>query len=352
MLLLVLLAGAGSVGAEVLARHRDSAFAVRSALVLVTAGILLIGLALSGVGSLPVLVAGMGVYGLGLGANDAASNMQAVAVEHSVGRPMMPSFHAAWTAGGLVATLGAIALPDLRFGTASVVLALFPLGLAFAPFLRRDHGSEAADPSDLGVPWRLIMLVGLGLVLFYTVDTAVTAWGPVYLSSDQVFTDPPTSPAMYALATLPYLVATLLARSGGRPGHGPLRCTERRAAGLGRRVRRARDRRLRARGRVAGGRGRVLRRRARRGRGRAAGLLGRCPGRRARRPDRPGGAPGPGRCRRGAVQPVQLRRRPARCGAHRVVGTSTLRIGFAVPMVLVLGLLPLARHFATVGAPE
>ena len=35
-----------------------------------------------------------------------------------------------------------------------------------------------------------------------------------------------------------------------------------------------------------------------------------------------------------------------------VVGTSTLRIGFAVPMVLVLGLLPLARHFATVGAPE
>jgi MFS family permease len=35
-----------------------------------------------------------------------------------------------------------------------------------------------------------------------------------------------------------------------------------------------------------------------------------------------------------------------------VVGTSTLRIGFAVPMVLVLGLLPLARHFATVGAPD
>ena len=33
-------------------------------------------------------------------------------------------------------------------------------------------------------------------------------------------------------------------------------------------------------------------------------------------------------------------------------GAVTLRIGFAVPMVLVLGLLPLARHFATVGAPE
>ena len=33
--------------------------------------------------------------------------------------------------------------------------------------------------------------------------------------SDDVFTDPPTSPAMYALATLPYLVAVLLARVVG-----------------------------------------------------------------------------------------------------------------------------------------
>ena len=29
------------------------------------------------------------------------------------------------------------------------------------------------------------------------------------------------------------------------------------------------------------------------------------------------------------------------------VGTNNLRVGFAVPMLLVLGLLPLARHFAT-----
>ena len=35
-----------------------------------------------------------------------------------------------------------------------------------------------------------------------------------------------------------------------------------------------------------------------------------------------------------------------------VVGTSTLRLGYAVPMVLVLGLLPLARHFATAGPTD
>ena len=80
---------------------------------------------------------------------------------------------------------------------------------------RATTAAEAEDPTALGVPWRTIALVGLGLVLFYSVDTAVTAWGPVYLSSDAVFTDPPTSPDLYALATLPYLVATLLARSLG-----------------------------------------------------------------------------------------------------------------------------------------
>jgi fucose permease len=217
MLLLVLLAGAGSVAAELLARRGDSALSLRFALVLVAVGVLVIGQASRGEGSLPLLALGMAVYGLGLGANDAAANMQAVAVEHRLGRPVLPSFHAAWTAGGLVATLGAIALPDVSIATGSLVLAVFPIVLLRAQFVRRDHGapSTAPDPGAVGVRWRTVWLVGLGLVVFYAVDTAVTAWGPIYLSSDDVFTDPPTSPAMYALATLPYLVAVLLARAVG-----------------------------------------------------------------------------------------------------------------------------------------
>jgi MFS family permease len=55
----------------------------------------------------------------------------------------------------------------------------------------------------------------MGLVVFYTVDTATTAWGPLYLASDTVFEDPAHSASLYALATLPYLVATLLARAAG-----------------------------------------------------------------------------------------------------------------------------------------
>ena len=204
------------------------------------------------------------------------------------------------------------------------------------------------------MPWRTVVLVGLGLVLFYAVDTAVTAWGPVYLSSDAVFTDPPTSPAMYALATLPYLVATLVARSVGRPATARFGAPDRRAGS--------------ARSTAFVGLAVVVFAPASVWQVAIVGffvvglgvaviaplvVLGGRPGRRARRAADPARAPGPGRRRRRPVQPVQLRRRPA---SGRCSPASSARArcgsGFAVPMVLVLGLLPLARHFATVGAPD
>ena len=86
---------------------------------------------------------------------------------------------------------------------------MVPLVVLFAPFLRRDHGlSEAA--SQVAVPWRPIVLVGLALVLFYMVDTAATTWGATYL--DDTFSAPED---LVALATFPYLVASL-ACSGSR----------------------------------------------------------------------------------------------------------------------------------------
>jgi MFS family permease len=352
MLLLVLLAGAGSVAAELLARRRDSALALRVALGLLGVGMALIGLAARGSGVLPLLVVGMAVYGLGLGANDAASNMQAVAVEHLLGRPVLPSFHAAWTAGGLVATVGAIALPGVGVAAGSVALAVLPVVLLAAPFLRHDHGSDPApaDPAAVGVRWRTVVLVGLGLVIFYAVDTAVTAWGPVYLSSDAVFTDPPTSPAMYALATLPYLVAILLARAVGDAATarfgapavvrlGALTAFAGLAVlvlapasvwqvavvgffvvGLGVAV--IAPLSFSAAARVAG--------------------EGADPVRHRQRVDAV------------VARFNQFNYLGALIGSvlTGVVGTSTLRLGYAVPMVLVLGLLPLARHFATAGPTD
>ena len=215
MLMLVLLAGAGSVAAETLARHVDSARTLRLALFVIAIGFVLIAAGVRGDGSLPIFVAGVATYGLGLGANDAASNMQAVALEHRLGRPVMPSFHGAWTAGGLLAT--GLAFVPVSFPAMVVTLTLAPLAVVAAPLLRREVPAIAAPATteQLGIPWPRILLVGIALILFYMVDTSATAWGPVYLSSPRVFDTPPTNTSMFALATLPYLAATLLARVFG-----------------------------------------------------------------------------------------------------------------------------------------
>ena len=201
---MVLLAGVGSVLAEVVAGRSSSAVVVRLGLVVATLGFatLLVAPAFG------VFVAGLAAYGIGLGLVDASSNMQAVTVEHLYRRPILPSFHAFWTAGGIVATLITLATSGVAIGPALLPLLVLPVAALAAPFVTRDRVPAAGEPLD--VPWRKIVLLGLAMVLFYMVDTAATTWGPVYLDGTL---DAPTGLA--ALATLPYLVATLLARGIG-----------------------------------------------------------------------------------------------------------------------------------------
>jgi MFS family permease len=203
LLMMVLLAGAGSVAAERLARHRPSERLLRTGLLLVAAALPVITLA----PTRPVFVVGLAAYGIALGVIDASSNMQAVALEHRYGRPILPSFHGAWTAGGITGAIVTLATSELPLGAAAALLVV-PLGVAFAPFLERDDGPVDASLPD--VAWRPILLVGLGMVVFYLVDTASTTWGAVYL--DDVFDTPE---GLVALATFPYLVASLVMRLSG-----------------------------------------------------------------------------------------------------------------------------------------
>ncbi len=190
MLMLVLLAGVGSVLAETLAKRIDSARTLRLALGVIALAFVVLRLGARGGGACSrSTLPGLALYGVGLGANDAASNMQAVAVEHRIGRPVMPSFHAAWTAGGLLAT--ALAFTPMSLSTTVLVLVLAPLATLAAPLLRRDVPTVASpSTTELGVPWSRILLVGVALILFYMVDTSATAWGPVYLSSDERLRQP------------------------------------------------------------------------------------------------------------------------------------------------------------------
>lgn len=156
-----------------------------------------------------MFVAALAAYGVGLGVVDAAGNMQAVAVEHAAGRPLLPSFHGAWTFGGLLGAGLTLAVPGLGPAAAVTVVPLLAAGAPLLPRSAQGQQHEAVR-SDVEIPWRQIVLVGLGMVVFYMVDTAATTWGPTYL--DLAFATPDRA---VALATFPYLLATLVMRLAG-----------------------------------------------------------------------------------------------------------------------------------------
>jgi predicted MFS family arabinose efflux permease len=202
LLMMVLLAGVGSVVAETLSKRLDSATLLRGGLLLIAVAVPI----LTTAPAMGIYIAGMAMYGIGLGVVDATTNMQAVAIEHRYARPILPSFYGAWTLGGVVGSALALAFGDGPLWL-DAFLGVVPLVVACLPFLPRA-GVVEADTS--GIPWRPIILVGLGMVLFYMVDTAAQTWGPTYL--DDVFHAPSH---LVALAIFPYLVASLLLRFAG-----------------------------------------------------------------------------------------------------------------------------------------
>lgn len=335
LLLVVLLSGAGSVLAEAFARRRDSATLLRAGLAVVAGSVPVLVLA----PSFELFIAGMAAYGVGLGMVDATSNMQAVALEHRYDRPLLPSFHGMWTLGGVLGAGLTLLTADLPFATTSL-LALVPAVVLLAPFLRRDRGPAPAPAG--AVPWRPIVLVGVGMVLFYMVDTAAATWGPTYL--DTTLSAPSS---LVALATFPYLIASgvvrlvgdgVVARFGTTPvlQLGGLLASAALAVVvfaptwqvavvgfslLGAGVAVIAPLSFSAAARIAGG----------------TGL--------------------DGAARHARVDAVVARFNQfnyvgALLGSvlTGVVGADNLRLGFAVPMVLILGILPLARFFAAAPA--
>ncbi len=204
LLMMVLLAGLGSVVAETACQRVDSAAILRTGLLGIAVAVPVFAVA----PDRAVFMASMAVYGVSLGAVDATTNMQAVALEHLYERPILPSFHGSWTLGGFLGSAVALAMGHLPVSATGVV-AILPLAVAFAPFLRRAQQQVSARP-QVHVPWRPIVLVGLAMVLFYMVDTAAFTWGPQYL--DKVF---PTPSALVALAVFPYLLASGAVRLSG-----------------------------------------------------------------------------------------------------------------------------------------
>ncbi|MDC7121450.1 MFS transporter [Cellulomonas fimi] len=177
--------------------------------------------------SFAVLALGFAVYGLGLGLVDAGTNMQAVSVQRVYGRSLLTGFYAAWSVGGIAGavlvsvTAGRTPVEPVAFVLWSGILvaAAAAVLVASAGWHPGRAGGAAADPTgdvstDVGgrVPWGPVLLLGLGVVAYYVADTAVSTWSTIYLG-DVLAATARVAPLGYAA----YLATTLVSRVAGDP---------------------------------------------------------------------------------------------------------------------------------------
>jgi MFS family permease len=218
-----LLAGVGTAIADRVSRSHGSGTALRLSLATIGVAVLVIGLS----PTLLPFVAGFAVYGVGVGGVDASMNMQAVALQHRYGRSILTSFHAAWSAGGIVGALYTSGTEKLELSLplVLVVAAGAILGVAASIGGRiaastSGVGSDGADRSadaalDVlaspgAAPWRPVLMLGLAVVCFYVADSGTSSW-----SSDFLHEVLDASKSVAPLAFAGYTGASLVSRLVG-----------------------------------------------------------------------------------------------------------------------------------------
>jgi MFS family permease len=127
------------------------------------------------------------------GALDVAMNTQAVAVETRYGRPIMTSFHAYWSLGGLTGAAlgGMVAAGGMSPLTHFCLAALFLGGLnivgALPRLLDADEASARKERKVAAVPWKFAWpprtLLALGVVAFCIMmgEGAMADWSAIFL---------------------------------------------------------------------------------------------------------------------------------------------------------------------------
>lgn len=167
----------------------------------------------------PLGVAAFALYGVALGMVDASTNMQAVAVQRAYGRPLLSSFYAAWSVGGIAAALLsavdgdrlAIEPVTLIFLAATPVAAL--ASVLVARNGRRSHDAEPVAVDDTPgshVPWRAVGVLAVAVVAYFAIDNGTQTWSTSYLK-DTLGAASWVAP----LGAAAYLGTTLLSRLVG-----------------------------------------------------------------------------------------------------------------------------------------
>jgi MFS family permease len=151
--------------------------------------------------SAPALGLGLAVFGIGYGGLNVAMNSLAVDLVAVARRPIMPSFHAAWSLGGLAGSaLGGLVAPALGplphfaiVGAAGLavtavcgrVILATPLPVAHAaPAATTPAGDGEHHPDRRAGAWRTVLLLGAIALCSTYGEGAVSDWGALHLRDD------------------------------------------------------------------------------------------------------------------------------------------------------------------------
>lgn len=215
LLAVPVIAGAGSLLAGALTPRLGSARVLWVAQPLVCAVIVAIGL----VPSLLGLFVAVALFGLAVGAVDAAMNMQAVTAESRYGRSLLTGFHAVWSCAGLLGALWeSLAAHE---GYPLAVAFAIPAGIGIIISVSCGHRLFPADvevslepgagtKAAKAIPWRPIVIIGIAVTCMYIGDSATSSWSAVYLHSSLGTTE-----SIAALAYGFYQGAMVVGRAGG-----------------------------------------------------------------------------------------------------------------------------------------
>ena len=157
--------------------------------------------------SLPFLVLALLVAGAWHGALDVSMNAHAVAVDKAYRRPIMSSFHAAFSLGGLAGAASGGLLSSWGVGVGAhlsgvAVLSALAVAVAYRALLPAGADRGGADEGPAFVrPTRA--MAGLGFIAFCVLlgEGAMADWSAVYLGST-LGTGPGLAAAGYAVFSL------------------------------------------------------------------------------------------------------------------------------------------------------
>ena len=134
-----------------------------------------------------VLGAILFVFGASSGAMDVSMNAHGVAIQETLDRPVMSSFHGGWSVGGFVAAglagLAAAAGLDPRVESLIVGVGLLLLSV----WITSRLGSASAHSSagqGLALPTRAVLLIGGLCFLVMLTEGAIGDWSGIYLRHD------------------------------------------------------------------------------------------------------------------------------------------------------------------------